>query len=67
MRHAFVTGLDTMLWVCAGIALASAILAAIFLPRRAEGTAEAPAAPAIPAAVEVGAGESGAERAEWEA
>jgi len=37
VRHAFVTGMDTMLWVCAGIALVSAILAAIFLPRRADG------------------------------
>ena len=40
VRHAFVTGLDTMLWACAGIALASAILAVIFLPRRADGPAE---------------------------
>jgi MFS transporter, DHA2 family, multidrug resistance protein len=37
-RGAFVQGMDTMLWVCGGIALASAILAVIFLPRRAEGT-----------------------------
>ena len=37
VRHAFVTGMDTMLWVCAGIALVSAILAVLFLPRRAEG------------------------------
>jgi hypothetical protein len=37
VRHAFVAGMDTMLWVCAGIALASAILAVIFLPRRADG------------------------------
>ena len=36
-RYAFVQGLDTMLWVCGGIALASAILALLFLPRRAEG------------------------------
>ena len=41
VRHAFVTGMDTMLWVCAGIALVSAILAAIFLPRRADGTGQA--------------------------
>ena len=34
---AFVQGLDAMLWVCGGIALASAILALLFLPRRAEG------------------------------
>jgi MFS transporter, DHA2 family, multidrug resistance protein len=37
-RGAFVQGMDTMLWACGGIALASAILAVIFLPRRAEGT-----------------------------
>jgi len=34
-RDSFVHGLDVMLWVCGGIALASAILAVIFLPRRA--------------------------------
>jgi MFS transporter, DHA2 family, multidrug resistance protein len=33
VRAAFVHGLDTMLWVCGGIALASAILALLFLPR----------------------------------
>ena len=57
VRHAFVTGMDTMLWVCAGIALVSAILAVIFLPRRAEGTELADAAAAVP-------DESGQERAE---
>jgi MFS transporter, DHA2 family, multidrug resistance protein len=62
-RSAFVTGLDTMLWVCGGIALASAILAMLFLPRRAEGTPVAvPAGEAGP----VAAGETGAERAELE-
>jgi EmrB/QacA subfamily drug resistance transporter len=35
VRHAFVEGMDTMLWVCVGIALVSAILALLFLPRRA--------------------------------
>jgi MFS transporter, DHA2 family, multidrug resistance protein len=40
VRHAFVSGMDTMLWVCAGIALVSAILGGIFLPRRAEWAAE---------------------------
>ena len=40
-RYAFVQGLDAMLWVCGGIALASAILALLFLPRRAEGVAGA--------------------------
>jgi MFS transporter, DHA2 family, multidrug resistance protein len=37
-RGAFVQGMDTMLWVCGAIALASAILALLFLPRRAGGT-----------------------------
>jgi len=58
VRSAFVTGMDTMLWVCAGIALVSAVLAAIFLPRRAEGITEpavaagAPATPGVPAPAE---------------
>ncbi|HEU5389828.1 MAG TPA: MFS transporter [Streptosporangiaceae bacterium] len=58
VRDAFVTGMDTMLWVCAGIALVSAVLAAIFLPRRAEGITEpavaagAPATPGVPAPAE---------------
>jgi MFS transporter, DHA2 family, multidrug resistance protein len=62
VRTAFVHGLGAMLWVCGGIALASAILALIFLPRRAEGLTVAPAADvASPAA-----GEDGAERAQLE-
>jgi MFS transporter, DHA2 family, multidrug resistance protein len=54
VRHAFVTGMDTMLWVYAGIALVSAVLGAIFLPRRADGmtepamTAGAAAVPGVP-------------------
>jgi MFS transporter, DHA2 family, multidrug resistance protein len=60
VRHAFVTGMDTMLWVCAGIALVSAILAVIFLPRRADGAEIADAADAVP-------DESGQERAELKA
>jgi MFS transporter, DHA2 family, multidrug resistance protein len=47
VRTAYVHGLDDMLWVCAGIALASALLALAFLPRW-----QAPAPdPADPAAV----------------
>jgi len=62
-RSAFVTGLDAMLWACGGIALVSAILALIFLPRRAEGAPGAvPVGDTGPAAV----GETGAERAELE-
>jgi MFS transporter, DHA2 family, multidrug resistance protein len=65
VRHAFVVGMDTMLWVCGGIALVSAILAALFLPRRADGAAEAGApVPEVAAAADVGAGESRAQRAE---
>ena len=60
VRHAFVTGMDAMPWVCAGIALVSAILAVIFLPRRADGAEVAGAADAVP-------DESGQERAELEA
>jgi EmrB/QacA subfamily drug resistance transporter len=42
VRDAYVHGLDIMLWVCAGIALASALLALAFLPRRAGGAGQAP-------------------------
>jgi len=62
-HSAFVTGLDAMLWVCAGIALLSAILAVIFLPRRADGMGEAVPAGDIGAAA---VGETGADRAELE-
>ena len=61
VRNAFVTGMDTMLWVCAGIALVSAVLAVIFLPRRADGATEpvaaagTPAVPGVPAQAERGA------------
>src|SRR5580700_7208879 len=41
-RTAFVQGMDTMLWACVGIAVASAILALIFLPRRPDGMTGAP-------------------------
>ncbi len=59
VRTAFVHGLDTMLWACGGIAVASAILALIFLPRRAYG---APAADAVAPPAD----EEGAERAQLE-
>jgi hypothetical protein len=52
--------MDTMLWVCAGIALVSAILGAIFLPRRTQWAAEPAAAagvPAEPGVVEVPVGQ----------
>jgi MFS transporter, DHA2 family, multidrug resistance protein len=41
-RTSFVQGMDTMLWVCGGIAVVSAILAVIFLPRRPDGITGAP-------------------------
>ncbi len=47
VRISFVHGLDVMLWVCAGIALASAILAVIFLPRRARRDAATTTAPPV--------------------
>jgi hypothetical protein len=57
VRAAYAGGLDVMLWVCAGIAVAAAVLALLFLPRRApevtELTAPAgvePAEPGIPQA-----------------
>ncbi len=40
VRTAYVHGLDVMLWVCAGIAIASSVLAIMFLPRRVEAPAE---------------------------
>ncbi len=45
VHAAYSSGVDSMLWVCAGIAIAAAVLAALFLPRRA-GNAAAPAAAA---------------------
>jgi hypothetical protein len=63
VRHAFVQGMDTMLWVCGSIALASAILALLFLPRQAEGNlGAAEGAGAAPVAT----GESAPDRAELE-
>ena len=35
VRAAYASGLDVMLWVCAAIALAAALLALLFLPRQA--------------------------------
>ena len=58
VRTAFVHGLDIMLWTCAGIALASALLALAFLPRRTRPAAAQ--AESVPA----GTGETGPQRAE---
>jgi MFS transporter, DHA2 family, multidrug resistance protein len=49
VRGAYAGGLDVMLWVCAGIAVAAALLAVLFLPRQnREVTAVIPAAGADP-------------------
>jgi MFS transporter, DHA2 family, multidrug resistance protein len=37
VHQAFASGVDMMLWICAAIAIASALLAALFLPRRLTG------------------------------
>ena len=56
VRAAYASGLDVMLWVCAAIALAAALLALLFLPRQAAlADAARPAGPAGPA----GGAESG--------
>ena len=49
VRTAFVHGMDSMLWVCGGIALAAALLAVVFLPRRGAASEE-PASAAASAA-----------------
>jgi MFS transporter, DHA2 family, multidrug resistance protein len=49
VRAAFVDGMDVMLWVCVGIAVAGILLALIFLPGR---TAATTATEAEPAALE---------------
>ncbi len=38
VHSAYASGVDVMLWVCAGIAIAAAVLAALFLPRQPAGT-----------------------------
>jgi DHA2 family multidrug resistance protein-like MFS transporter len=44
VRLAYVHGLDVMLWVCAGIAIASALLALLFLPGWAPASEKTPPA-----------------------
>jgi MFS transporter, DHA2 family, multidrug resistance protein len=39
VHQAFASGVDVMLWICAGIAITSALLAALFLPRQLTGSA----------------------------
>jgi DHA2 family multidrug resistance protein-like MFS transporter len=52
---AFVHGMDVMLWCCAGIALAAAVLALAFLPRRAGAPGELEAGRVPPSAAGAGA------------
>jgi DHA2 family multidrug resistance protein-like MFS transporter len=40
VHAAYAGGVDVMLWVCAGIAIAAAVLAALFLPRHLSGTVQ---------------------------
>ena len=61
-RSSFVHGMDAMLWACGGIALVSAVLALLFLPRRNEGMTAVPANGTLSPAT----GESDAQRAELE-
>lgn len=46
VRSAFIHGMDIMLWTCGGIAIASALLALMFLPRRPAPAGAAPPEPA---------------------
>jgi MFS transporter, DHA2 family, multidrug resistance protein len=45
VHTAYASGVDVMLWVCAGIAIAAAVLAALFVPRQAAGIAAADSGP----------------------
>ncbi len=44
VHDAYASGVDVMLWVCAAIAIAAAVLAALFLPRQAGAAASAASA-----------------------
>jgi DHA2 family multidrug resistance protein-like MFS transporter len=51
VHSAYAGGVDVMLWVCAAIAIAAAVLAALFVPRQASGAGAAdPASPTGPPA-----------------
>jgi MFS transporter, DHA2 family, multidrug resistance protein len=52
VRAAFVHGLGVMLWICGGIALGSAILGLLFLPRRGATSAPEPVVTAASNALE---------------
>ena len=59
VETAFVHGLDVMLWSCAGIALAAALLALAFLPRQAGAPGEEAPAADVPGAAVPAAGPAG--------
>src|SRR6201996_2150376 len=63
-RDSFVHGLDVMLWVCGGIALASALLAVVFLPRRTRSDSASQDGAAQADTTLVAADDSPAQRAE---
>jgi DHA2 family multidrug resistance protein-like MFS transporter len=46
VHAAYASGVDVMLWTCAGIAIAAAVLAALFLPRQRAGQTPATEPPA---------------------
>jgi MFS transporter, DHA2 family, multidrug resistance protein len=50
VHAAYATGVDVMLWACAGIAIAAAVLAALFVPRLAAGVPAADGGPPAEAA-----------------
>jgi hypothetical protein len=50
VHAAYASGVDVMLWVCAAIAIAAAVLAALFVPRQAAGVPAADAGPSAEAA-----------------
>jgi MFS transporter, DHA2 family, multidrug resistance protein len=62
VRTAYVHGQDIMLVVCAVIALASAVLALIFLPRRRAAVTAVPADPGVPTAPALSAAADGTAR-----
>jgi MFS transporter, DHA2 family, multidrug resistance protein len=71
VHNAYSSGMDVMLWICAGIAIASAILAALFIPRNGQaGTAPGPDAAAQAADVTATAGAArlagDPQQAEWQ-
>ena len=63
VRDAYASGVDLMLWVCAAIAIAAAVLAVLFLPRQVAGSADAAVSPADVAVSPVDEADSPADEA----